>query len=66
MWKESQSFSKILFYILPTGTLHKILGIQKFGQKGVVNHKIQDPHFRNVVTLLKLGILILAMHSQFK
>ena len=53
------------------GTLHKILGIRKFGQKILskmrerVHHKFQDPHFSHVTASQKSGITILAMHLQF-
>ena len=53
------------------GTLCKILGIWKFGQKILskmrarVHLKFQDPHFSDVTASQKSGITILAMHLQF-
>ena len=53
------------------GTLRKISGIWKFGQKILskmrarVHRKFQDPHFSHVTVLQKSGITVLAMHLRF-
>ena len=55
-------------WVVASGTLHKISGIQKFGQKILskmrarVHCKFQDPHFSHVTVSQKSGIMILAMH----
>ena len=56
---------------LTTGTLRKISGIRKFGQKILskmrehVHRTFQDPHFSHVTASQKSGITILAMHLRF-
>ena len=57
--------------LLGAGTLRKISGIRKFGQKILskmrerVHRKFQDPHFSRVTASQKSGITILAMHLRF-
>ena len=75
MTSSSQAFNFFLIFavgaVVHPGTLRKISGIRKFGQKILskmrarVHRKFQDPHFSRVTASQKSGITILAMHLRF-